>query len=89
MTGRLLPTIDAATDQHLRAALRTLARNSAAPEFRELVDGVLAGRGDVRDVLDAPAVRGQVTGGLSRMREQWERLTPAERAELAAQTERR
>lgn len=89
MTGRLLPNIDAATDQDLRAALRTLARNSGAPEFRELVDGVLTGRRDVRDALDAPAVRGQVTGGLSRMREQWEQLTPSARAELAAQTVRR
>lgn len=89
MTGRLLPNVDAATDQQLRAALRTLARDSGAPEFRELVDGVLAGRRDVRDALDAPAVRGHVAAGLARMREQWEQLTPAERAELAAQTARR
>ena len=89
MTGRLLPNIDTATDQGLRASLRTLARHTTDPEFRKLVDDVLDDRRDVRDVLDAPAVRRHVAAGLGQVRKQWEQLTPGERAELAAQTVRR
>ncbi len=84
---RLLPSLDEATDNTVRAALRTLAARSSDADTRDLIDDVLAGRRSIRDALVAPGLQTVLAAGVARARAGWEELTPQERAGL--HTERR
>lgn len=77
---RLIPGSDSATERLARESLRTIARNSTDPVLRDLVDDVLAGRRPLRELLGEPEMQQRIATGLARVREQWEQLTPQERA---------
>lgn len=67
----------------------TLARHSTGTELRDLIDDVLGGRRPLRDALAAPEMAHHVTPGFERVQDEWARLTPRERAEIADQARRR
>lgn len=86
---RLLPGLDSAADHLARECLRTIARHSTGTELRDLIDDVLGGRRPLRDALAAPEMAHHVALGFERVQDEWVRLSPRERAEIAGQTRRR
>lgn len=62
-TRPLLPTLadNPAMDWHLRNSLRTLADSAPDPGFRKMVNDVLEGRSNLRDIADSTTFTSVVT----------------------------
>ena len=76
---------DPALASHLRTSLETLRARSDNDDFRRLVDDVLNGRANLRDVYFTPAFAAGINPGAQRFAERWDELSRGEQEQLAQQ----
>lgn len=76
---------DRALARHLRISLETLRDRSDNDDFRRLVDDVLHGRANLRDVYFTPAFAAGINPGVERFAERWDQLSHDEQEQLAEQ----
>ena len=76
---------DATRARALRAQLGVLREATSDPEFRALVDDVLAGRRGLRDAVRAPAFDAAITPRVEQFGTWWDEKSEDERRELAEQ----
>ncbi|BEL08124.1 hypothetical protein Q0Z83_063150 [Actinoplanes sichuanensis] len=74
---------DVALSRHLRRSLRILRDRSDNEQFHRLVDDVLSGQVGLREVCHTDAFAAGVGAGVREFARRWERLSDAEREELA------
>jgi hypothetical protein len=79
---------DPALARHLRRSLELLRDRSDNKDFRRLVDDVLAGRADLRDVYTTPVFDAGINPGVQNFAHRYAELTPEERQQLAEQGRR-
>jgi hypothetical protein len=79
---------DPALARHLRQSLELLRDRSDNQDFRRLVDDVLQGRADLRDVYATPAFDAGINPGVEQFARRYEELSPEERQEMADQGRR-
>ncbi len=68
--------------RELRANLAVFARRSGSPQVNRLVNDVLAGRRNVREVFRTPEFTSALSANLGRIEEGLAELTDEERAEV-------
>lgn len=66
-----------------------IAGHSTDPRLRDAAEGVLAGSRTLGDLMGEDALRQHVADGLPGIEQEWNDLTPRERAEIADQARRR
>jgi hypothetical protein len=76
---------DPAMARQLRLSLELLRDRTDNDEFRRLVDDVLTGRADLRDVYSTPAFAAGINPGVEQFAERYDQLTPEQRDEMAEQ----
>lgn len=76
---------DAGMDRQLRANLRTLRDRASSPDLAAMLDDVLAGRRNLREVARTPEWNEAVAPASQQMTQQWARLSPQERDALVAE----
>ena len=76
---------DPALARHLRTSLETLRNRSDNDDFRRLVDDVLNGRANLRDVYFTPAFAAGVNPGAQQFAQRWDELSREEQEQLAQQ----
>jgi hypothetical protein len=76
---------DPALARHLRTSLETLRARSDNDDFRRLVDDVLNGRANLRDVYFTPAFAAGINPGAQQFAERWDELSREEQEQLAQQ----
>lgn len=74
---------DPALARHLRTSLESLRDRSNDADFRRLVDDVLHGRADLRDVYFTPAFAAGINPGTQQFAERWDQLSREEQEQLA------
>jgi hypothetical protein len=79
---------DPALARHLRTSLETLRDRSDNDDFRRLVNDVLHGRADVRDVYATPAFAAGINPGTQQFAERWDQLSREEQEQLVEQGRR-
>jgi hypothetical protein len=76
---------DPALARHLRQSLELLRDRSDNNDFRRLVDDVLHGRANLRDVYTSPAFAAGLNPHVEEFARRYEQLSPEQRQELAEQ----
>ncbi len=76
---------DPALSRHLRNSLKLLSERSDSPQFRRLIDDVLAGRQGLREIAGSPVFAQALNPQVERFAERYEALSDEERAALAAE----
>jgi hypothetical protein len=71
--------------RHLRKSLETLRDRTTDDDFRRLVDDVLAGRADLRDVYFTPTFAAGINPGAEQFAERYDQLSREEQREMAEQ----
>jgi hypothetical protein len=79
---------DPALARHLRKSLESLRDRSTDDDFRGLVDNVLNGRANLRDVYFTPAFAAGINPGAEQFAQRFDELSREEQEELAAQGRR-
>lgn len=74
---------DPALARHLRKSLETLRDRTDDDDFRHLIDDVLKGRANLRDVYFTPAFAAGISPGVEDFARRYDQLTPEEQQELA------
>lgn len=69
----------------LRENLRTIRDRTDDPHLTRLIDDVLQGRRTMRELIRDERFTEELNRGMRRFGEQWEQLTPEQRAELVRQ----
>lgn len=71
--------------QMLRKNLETIRERAEDPHLKRIIGEVLEGRRTVRDLVRDEKFAEQLNQGMQRFGEQWEQLTPEQRAALVRQ----
>lgn len=71
--------------EQLRRSLQAIRDHLGDEHLTARIDAVLAGRGSLRELTRDPAFLHELGRGMDSFSEQWSRMSPAERAELARQ----
>lgn len=79
---------DPALARQLRTSLESLRDRSDNEDFRHLVDDVLNGRSNLRDVYLTPAFAAGINPGAQQFADRWAELSRDEQQELAEQGRR-
>jgi hypothetical protein len=74
--------------RHLRTSLEALRDRSDNDDFRHLVNDVLSGRANLRDVYFTPAFAAGIDPGAQQFAGLWDELSREEQEELAEQGRR-
>jgi hypothetical protein len=76
---------DPALARHLRQSLELLRDRSDSQDFCRLVDDVLHGRADLRDVYTTPAFNAGINPRVQEFASRYDELSPEQRREMAEQ----
>ena len=76
---------DPALARHLRTSLEKLRDRSDNDDFRRLIDDVLDGRANLRDVYFTPAFAAGINPGVQQFADRWDQLSREEQEQLAEQ----
>jgi hypothetical protein len=74
---------DPALARHLRKSLETLRDRTDDDDFRHLIDDVLGGRANLRDVYFTPAFAAGISPGVQEFADRYDQLTPEQQQEMA------
>lgn len=79
---------DPALSRHLHNCLKMLRDRTDNPEFRELADGIMAGRCSLRQACTSPAFAQALNPQVAQFAQRYEQLSADERERLSAEGQR-